>query len=139
MKIGQTTHFGNMLQVKTKLGLSKIPNAGIGLFADEFISKGTMITDVQSKFSIVFTDEEIENMPETGRNFLTWYGYRPNTEDYIEAGKMRVSLDNDRFMNHSEQPNCYENGIGTFALEDIQKGEEITTNYNKVGCDMKTF
>jgi len=136
VKIGQTKNFGKyMLLVKTKLDKSKIPGAGIGLFADQKIPKGTMITDVQSEFSIFFTDRDIESMPKIGKDFLIAYGYRPTGNDYIAKGSMRVSLDNDRFMNHSDEPNTIETGEGTFANKDIEIGEEITTNYSIVGCD----
>jgi SET domain-containing protein len=128
-----------MLVVKTKIGPSTIPGAEIGLFADQFIPKGTQIMDCNSNFVISFTDEQIANMTDLQKTFLIHYGFRPTTNDFVNPGVMRCSLDNDRFMNHSETPNSYDNGKGTWAGRDINPGEEILIDYRAVGCDMSEF
>lgn len=114
-----------MLKVKTKLKESVIH--GVGLFADEFIPKDTLIFE-EDIFTIKYTSEDIKDLSEEHKNFLETYGY-------LREGTWYCSLDNDRFMNHSDNPNTYEKGSETYSSIDIQQGDEITTNYNEV-CEM---
>lgn len=113
-----------MLLVKTKLGLSNIH--GIGLFADEFIPKGTIIFK-EDKYTRIITAEEYQSLSPLHRDFIDTYAYYNN-------GVYKCSLDNDRFMNHSDTPNTVDYEDITKADRDIQKGEEITCNYNNI-CD----
>lgn len=117
-----------MLMVKTIVKQSNIEGAGLGLFADEFIPKGTMIFQ-EDTFSISFTEDEFEKLSKIQKDFIHTYGY-------IRDGIWRCSLDNDRFTNHSDNPNCDDSVTccETFASRDIEIGEEITTNYYVVGC-----
>lgn len=112
-----------MLLVKTKL--DKSPIHGIGLFANQFIPKGTVIFR-ESIFTIKLTNEEFLKLDDIPQTFVDVYGY------FLD-GFWRVSLDNDRFMNHSDTPNTLEiDAITTIAATDIKIGEEITTNYNLI-------
>ena len=43
-----------------------------------------------------------------------------------------LSSDDDRFTNHSDDPNTKCQGQSTFAVRDIQEGEEITNNYREL-------
>jgi uncharacterized protein len=113
-----------MLLVKTKLGLSSIH--GIGLYADEFIPKGAIIFK-EDEFTIKISKEEYENSPPLKRNFL-------NTYSYFKENVYKCSLDNDRFMNHSDNPNTIDILDMTIANFDIQIGDEITCNYHDI-CD----
>lgn len=76
-----------MLLVKTKLGKSEIH--GVGLFADEFIAKGTVIFK-ESFFTKHFTENEYNELSEIQKNFVNHYCY-------FLGGVWRCSLDNDRF------------------------------------------
>ena len=117
-----------MLRVKTKLAESKIEGAGTGLFADEFIPKDTIIWEFVPNLDVSYTEEEFQNMTGLDKEFLTKYCFK-----YL--GNYYLCVDNARFFNHSDTPNCYssdfnENSLGyTRALRDIQKGEEMTDDY----------
>lgn len=113
-----------MLKVKTILKQSEIH--GIGLFADEFIPKGTLIFE-EDEFTVKFNNEEVQNFTEKKVEFIKKYCYLRDDVWYC-------SMDNDRFTNHSNIPNTYETETFTFAAKDIQPGEEITTNYQSI-CD----
>ena len=113
-----------MLLVKTKLGQSKIH--GIGLFADELIPMGRIIFK-EDEYTRIITVDEYENMPPLQRMFIDRYSYFNN-------GVYKCSLDNDRFMNHSDTPNTIDIDDVTIANYDIQPGDEITCNYNDI-CD----
>lgn len=118
-----------MLLVKTKIGVSTIH--GIGLFADQFIPKGTHIWRFHKGVDRKFTESEVGKLPDIIQEYFNTYAYQnPETRKYI------LCCDNGRFINHSETPNCVgiddpdgeEEGID-IAARDIQAGEEITSNY----------
>ncbi len=118
-----------MLLIKTKLKESSIH--GIGLFADEFIPKGTKIWKFMPGFDLAFTPRELQKFPETARKFIHWYGYRS-----LHSGRYILCADDARFYNHHEIPNTIgidlegtEEEGADIAVRDIQKGEEITYNY----------
>lgn len=121
-----------MLRVKTKLGVSKIEGAGIGLFADEFIPKDTIIWEYTEGIDQVYTEEFINNCIEPLSSFLKKYCFK-------FCGLYYLCVDNARFYNHSNNPNCYSSDfmfdqLGyTRALRDIEIGEELTDNYNEFG------
>lgn len=111
-----------MLLVKTYLDKSSIN--GIGLFANQFIPKGTLIWDLDLNFDGIFywpNDSE----------FLKKYCYR-------DGDKYVLCVDDARFMNHSDTPNT-SNGTNheTIANRDIEIGEEITCNYYEIDDDAK--
>lgn len=130
-----------MLKVKTKLGVSTI--AGIGLFADQFIPKDTIIWEFNPPFDSKWHASIIENASEDEKlqtEFLKTYCFKFN-------GAYILCVDNARFFNHSNTPNCYssdfsEKALGyTRALRDIRPGEELTDDYSAFGIseDDKSF
>ena len=121
-----------MLKIKTKLKESKIEGAGIGLFADEFIPKETVIWELVPNLDVSYTEEEFQKTTGLDKEFLTKYCFK-----YLD--KYYLCVDNARFFNHSDNPNCYsfgfnENSLGcTKAKKDIQIGEELTDDYSGFG------
>lgn len=112
-----------MLLVKTYLDKSKIN--GIGVFADEFIPKGTAIWKFKKGLDFVLTKEDLDKQPEVTKSFVLHYGYYNKFE-----GGYVICVDDARFMNHSKNPNTDDTTFsGTFAKRDIKKEEEITCNY----------
>ncbi len=122
-----------MLLIKTKLSASSIH--GAGLFAEEFIQKGSRIWEFREGWDKVFTQDELNSFDESTREFLNIYCYRYKGQYYL-------GTDNDRFFNHSGSPNCAnaidETVLGggyTTALQDIYPGEELTCDYTSFGYD----
>lgn len=119
-----------MLRVKTKLGAS--PISGIGLFADEFIPKGTIIWEFDPFSDITYTESELNGANELYKDFLTTYCFKYEKIYYL-------CVDNARFFNHSDLPNCYSNNFNskkigdTRALIDIEIGTELTDDYSNFG------
>jgi hypothetical protein len=62
-----------MLVVRTKLGQSKIE--GIGLFADQFIPKGTVTWKFDPRFDIYFESGEVEKMSELQKDLIIHFAY----------------------------------------------------------------
>ncbi len=122
-----------MLVVKTKIGQSKIE--GIGLFADQFISKGTVTWKFNPKFDIYFEPNEVEKMSDLQKDLIIHFAYLSK-----KSGMYVYSIDNTRFTNHSTSPNIAEDEklsdgdaeICTIATRDIQIGEEITVDYRSI-------
>jgi len=123
-----------MMTVKTKLGLSGIH--GIGLFADQFIPKGSIVWEFTPVLDIEL-DKEDMRLPELVEKYLMKHCYKsPKTSKYV------LCFDNTRFINHSENPNCADvgNTIGEapdIALRDIEPGEELTLDYRIIDADWK--
>jgi len=118
-----------MLQVKTKLDKSSIH--GIGLFADQFIPKGTIIFK-ESNLTVKFELDQYDSFDGPTKEYIKHYCY-------LLGDVWRCSLDNDRFMNHSSNPNTEEPSHEiTLARFDIYPGEEITCDYNKICEDYKS-
>lgn len=106
-----------MLKVKTELRESAI--AGIGLFAAEFIPKGTVIWEFDP-----YTDFRIAE---------SLYEHYRHLEKYMwvnSKGEIILPLDNDKFTNHSRTPNrLHVSDTLDIAGEDIEQGTEITQDY----------
>lgn len=122
-----------MLVVKTKIGQSKIE--GIGLYADQFIPKGTITWKFDPRFDIYFDPKEVEVMSELQKDLIIHFAYLSK-----KSGKYVYSIDNTRFTNHSTNPNIAEDEklsegdaeICTVAIRDIQIGEEMTIDYRAI-------
>ena len=121
-----------MLKVKTHIYKSLI--SGIGLFANEFIPKGTIIWENSPGLDIVFSEKKYLKLTGLDKEFVKKYSFR-------YADKYYLCIDDSRFFNHSENPNCMDsepigNEIGkTIALRDINNGEELTSNYRFFGFE----
>lgn len=113
-----------MLLVNARKGPSKIH--GLGLIAHEFIPKGTRIWEFKLGFDLKFTEEELQQLPLHARAQITYYSYfDPRSGIYV------LSIDDDRFTNHSDNPNVDldDDGDSSIAVRDIHVGEEITWDY----------
>ncbi len=118
-----------MLTVKASAKPSAIQ--GIGLFADEHISKGTTMWKFNPRFDIVFDPEEVKLMPPEHRELIERYAYLST-----EMGKYIFPIDDSRYTNHSSLKNNMDSVLFPGEVEtrgvanrDIEKGEEILVNY----------
>lgn len=126
-----------MLLVKTRLGQSQI--SGIGLFADQFIPKNTIIWKYTEGVDIKISNARLEELEkEYPLDDLRKYLYRSKSSNqHILCG------DDGRFINHSFQPNTLDTSEDdegfTIAARDIQPGEEITSDYNGFDKDFDNY
>ena len=117
----------HMLLVKTEVRPSTIH--GLGLFAGEFIPKGKVIWEFEPGFDLAIDKEKIDNLPPIPRKWFQHYAHLSR-----KNGKYTLSVDNDRYINHSSNPNTEDIDTGreelaTVALRDIEAGEELTCDY----------
>lgn len=117
-----------MLCVQTVLKPSKIH--GLGVFADEFISKWTIVWRFTPWFDLKFTKEQIQAFPEHIQKYMETYTWLSK-----KSGLYCLSSDNGKYFNHSITPNTLsayydtEEEVLTTAIRDIHPWEEITDNY----------
>lgn len=111
-----------MLAVRTYLSDSKISGAGVGLFSRDPILCGSLVIDRARESYDFFSNNEFLRSSESFKNFLQTYA------SLESDGRWVLAKDNEKFMNHSRDPNVDERG---YALKDILPGEEITCDYRK--------
>lgn len=118
-----------MLRVKVKIGPSTIN--GIGLFANQFIPKGTTTWQYDPEFDTAFDENVLERLPniQAREDFLKYSYYDHNLKKNI------LCSDNQRFINHSKKPNVESTPEKDVAMRDIQIGEEILSDYTQFESD----
>ena len=121
-----------MLLVKTCVRQS--PLHGLGLFAEENIPAGTILWRFEPLLDRVIRETELDGLPEQVARFIDIY-----SEHFPDLGVLVLSGDNDRYTNHSDDPNTeviLPNGPNAEvrALRDIAAGEEITCDYTVIRC-----
>ncbi len=118
-----------MLLIKTKIKESGIH--GIGLFADQFIPKGTEIWKFTPGFDQKFTREQILSFPDLLQIYIYKYCWRSK-----KSKLYCFSADNGKYFNHSKNPNVLseyrddEEEVITVTIKDIEIGEEILDDYS---------
>ena len=115
-----------MYLVMTRLGRSDIH--GVGVFAEEEIPAGTVVSRFVPGFDLSFPADYLDTVP-----------LPPNVRDFIEdhsyiiGEQLVMPGDLDMFTNHSFAPNVGYNAADDsfFALRDIRAGEELTNDYRE--------
>jgi uncharacterized protein len=109
-----------MFLIDTYLDKSKIQ--GVGVFAKENIKKGQLIKEVRPDFEIEFNKDNLPKMPLALAKLIDTHAY----ERELGSKILVMGIDNEKYLNHSNNPNVNDNGI---ALKDIKIGDEITVDY----------
>ena len=119
-----------MMMVDTELRVS--PIHGIGVFLTERVEAGQLIWRFDSRVDRVFSDDELNHMPERLQRFLRTYSTWSAASDlWVLCG------DNGRHFNHSDTPNTISNAIAfgeDIAATDLAVGTELTSDYRTI-CD----
>jgi hypothetical protein len=127
---------GFMLMVKTYIGPSKIKGAGLGLFAAEFIPKGTTTWRFMPGLDLIVPEDILLQLSEAARaQFLNYCYVDKFTKHFI------LCFDDERFINHSDHPNIIQSKVGNeiegieIAAQDIKKDEEFLCDYEEFDFD----
>lgn len=111
--------------VKAKAGSSAIHR--LGLVAQEFIPAGTVIWRFEPGFDLEIPNDKFQSLSPTAQEQVLYYAYfDEQTRTFV------LSSDDDRLTNHSDDPNTRSSKDFTYAVRDIQTGEEITCNYEEI-------
>jgi len=124
-----------MLLVKTIVKESQI--AGLGLFADESIKKGQRIWQFHPETCLVLTENQLRSWQNScQKQEMDIINYYYLKHGYYEVNKNAIifCLDNSRFINTVSEPNVLSYPELSIAARDIEKGEEITENYEDYGA-----
>lgn len=118
-----------MLYIETYLDQS--PIAGIGLFAAQPVEKGELLWRFVPGFDSIMTIDFVTSLPKMNQDFI-----RDNASLIPQLGAYLLCGDNDRFTNHSDDPNrqfVYESpsDIYEVATRDIGIGDELTNDYSE--------
>jgi hypothetical protein len=73
-----------MLLVKTYLGKSKLH--GLGVFAGQFIRKGTKIWRFVEGFDRFYTLKQFARLPKPAKEYIKWHGFRWEDEVPVLRG-----------------------------------------------------
>lgn len=115
-----------MIHIKYKL--DKSGHHGIGLFADEDISKGKLVYTSSPLLDVNLTQEQFESLDEKEKRELRWWGFWDEPSQ-----RWHVDFDVTHFINHSNEGTVTQDFAHTeaylIASRDIKKGEELTQNY----------
>ncbi|MGD0954525.1 MAG: SET domain-containing protein-lysine N-methyltransferase, partial [Methanotrichaceae archaeon] len=110
-----------------QLGVSKIPDAGIGVFAIIPISKGEYpFVSEEAAPSILISESEFVKAPSYIQKLILHYCEIHNDGYYVPSDFRHI--DASWFLNHSDNPNI--DSTLLTALRDIKPGEELTVNYH---------
>lgn len=116
-----------MLVVKTKLGISS--KRGIGLFADQAIHAGDIISLNNENYSIIrYTEKQWDEL----KNNLSTESFKHIQQAAYKRkadGLYWLHVDDTGFINHSKDPNIETLGDTDVAIKDIKQGEEILIDY----------
>ena len=120
-----------MMRVPVRLAQSKIH--GLGLFAAEPIPSGTVVWDFDAPIDQVIPVKDLPSYQPWVRKYIAVYGYR-------EGERIVLCGDDARYFNHSKTPNCRSgHGTQTLALRDIERGEELTDDYEQFDDDYPLY
>jgi SET domain-containing protein len=122
-----------MLLIRTRIKPS--PIHGNGVFACEAAAPGTMVWRFEPLFDRIISDQELQSAPVAFREYIDMYAYRSTDLD----GRLILSCDHAKFLNHSDDPNTRELPFGSIASRQINIGDEITCDYGAFCVDWKGF
>ena len=111
-----------MFLFKTEVKVATDPRMGLGLFATEFIPKGSIVWEFVEGVDIKVSIDKVKKMSEAQQEYFNKYGW-------VEGEYYLVSCDGNSFINHSYQNNLDNTTDITIALRDIEPGEELFSNY----------
>jgi hypothetical protein len=116
-----------MFLIKTRLDKSKIH--GIGVFAVAKIPSAAPVWRFEPLFDKTIRETDLERLPEHVQEHV-----RIHAEHFPELGVYRLSSDEDKYMNHSSEPNLrVTEDDFLVAIRDIAPGEELTIDYGEIG------
>ena len=104
---------------------------GLGLMSKEKIKKGEVVWKPTSKNVILYNEEECIKYLNSIQSDLKKKFFLDHS--FGVKNKLCLLLDDGKYMNHSLSPNCFTDmdTIITYALRDIEIGEELFEDYTK--------
>lgn len=99
---------------------------GLGVFAATFVPKGTKVWVFHPAIDRIIPTSELVGLPQHVIARLEAHSeYLPSRES------IRIAVDGDYFLNHSDDPNLEDRDDEMFACSDIQAGDELHLDYRQ--------
>ena len=118
-----------MLLIETYVANS--PIHGRGVFAAEDVEAGAVLW--REGAELLYSPEDFKRLSPFERNFIAVWGWKDKRD-----GLHHLPLDNDRFINHSDEPNTAFNDDGSMiAARPINRGDEILCNYEEFEAEFR--
>jgi SET domain-containing protein len=114
-----------MFKYKAEVKIATNPKMGLGLFAKEFIEKGSIVWEYIEGVDIKICQDKFEKLNEVQKEYFYKYAWLE------EDGCYYSSCDLTNFINHSYNPNLKVIDNIVIAIQDIQTGEEMFENYQE--------
>lgn len=116
-----------MFLIPTYLGQSTIH--GFGVFTACGIEPGICIWEFVEGVDLRLSSKDLDALPANLRPTISSYCYREASGMYVLCG------DNAKFMNHSTQPSCDDDGIVTMVRTRLPANAELTCDYRRFDHD----
>lgn len=120
-----------VFNLETYVAPSQIVNGGKGLFTNKNIKAGELIWSYSDDTCVQLTEKHFEHLLNSEDCHVIMMEYLKYS--YPSGDRLIFILDNGRFINHSDIPNCYTVNDQTYALRDINEHEELLENYLTYG------
>jgi len=133
---------GKFSTLHKNIELKPSPLGGLGLFATDFIPKGSITWWEEQPIPRYFTLEELERLPDDPEKELyLHFGYQVDDNLFSTIhNPQELQEDAGHFMNHSCDPTTW--FLGDYLMEarrDIRAGEEITFDYGTTESHFESF
>lgn len=113
------------MQIPYEVGDSEF---GHGLFATAFVAAGSLVWKYNNGVNIREYDEQAASAHISTLTFKETQRFLDLT--YGQRGLLCEVLDDGKYMNHSESPNCKTSmGGNTYATKDLHPGDELFEDY----------
>lgn len=109
--------------------LSESPIHGLGVFTVRRLRAGTPIWEFDDRVDFRISAEEMASVPIRLQEILRVYSYRECSGQHVFCG------DHARFMNHSETPNCDDDGVTIRVNRSVPAHTELTCDYRLFDVD----
>lgn len=116
-----------MFLIRTRL--AKSPIHGLGVFTQSTIPADSIVWRFEPSFDKTISEKEFSRLPSHVQEHVSIHA-----EHFPELGVYRLSSDEDKYMNHSAEPNLrVTEDDFLVAIRDIAPGEELTIDYGEIG------
>lgn len=102
---------------------------GYGVYCATPVPAGTTIWQFVEGVDLRLTERDLDQLPLSIRATIRSYCYREESGAYVLCG------DSAKFMNHSSEPTCDDNGLVTRVLKALPAGTELTCDYRAFDYD----
>jgi len=122
-----------MFKYRAEVKVATNPQMGLGLYAKEFIEKGSIVWQYIEGVDVRISKEKFEELNGAQKEYFYKYAWLEEDDCYYS------SCDLTNFINHSYTPNLKVIDDIVIAIQDIQPGEEMFENYQEFDLEFDDY